>query len=137
MSALASPNESPHVLSIAAGIASEAVAIAVSKRTLANISSEIRKQITRAVDHWRRKIQKQIIKEPKVLERVKQEVSRFLLNKNKLQLFVSFLEDDSKGDVQAATAGILANLPASDSKLTVVLIEYEALPTIIKVIVAH
>jgi hypothetical protein len=43
-----------------------------------------------------------------------QEVSRFLLNKNKLQLFVSFLEDDSKGDVQAATAGILANLPASE-----------------------
>jgi hypothetical protein len=66
-----------------------------------------------------------------------QEVSRFLLNKNKLQLFVSFLEDDSKGDVQAATTGILANLPASDSKLTTVLIEYEALPTIIKVIVAH
>jgi hypothetical protein len=63
-----------------------------------------------------------------------QEVSRFLLNKNKLQLFVSFLEDDSKGDVQAATAGILANLPASDSKLTAALIEYEALPAIIKVI---
>jgi hypothetical protein len=63
-----------------------------------------------------------------------QEVSRFLLNKNKLQLFVSFLEDDSKGDVQAATAGILANLPASDSKLTATLIEYEALPAIIKVI---
>jgi hypothetical protein len=62
-----------------------------------------------------------------------QEVSRFLLNKNKLQLFVSFLEDDSKGDVQAATAGILANLPASDSKLTAALIEYEALPAIIKV----
>jgi hypothetical protein len=54
-----------------------------------------------------------------------------------LQFFVSFLEDDSKGDVQAATAGILANLPASDSKLTAVLIEYEALPAIIKVIVAH
>jgi hypothetical protein len=66
-----------------------------------------------------------------------QGVSRFILNKNKLQLFVSFLEDDSKGDVQAATAGILANLPASDSKLTAVLIEYEALPAIIKVIVAH
>lgn len=62
-----------------------------------------------------------------------QEVSVFLLNKNKLHIFVSFLEDDSKGDVQAATAGILANLPASDSKLTAALIESEALPAIIKV----
>lgn len=62
-----------------------------------------------------------------------QEVSSFLSSKNKLQLFVSFLEDDSKGDVQAATAGILANLPVSDSKLTAALIEFEALPAIIKV----
>lgn len=62
-----------------------------------------------------------------------QEVSSFLSSKNKLQLFVSFLEDDSKGDVQAATAGILANLPVSDSKLTASLIEFEALPAIIKV----
>lgn len=62
-----------------------------------------------------------------------QEVSVFLLNKNKLHIFVSFLEDDTKGDVQAATAGILANLPASDSKLTAALIESEALPAIIKV----
>ena len=63
-----------------------------------------------------------------------QKVSRFILNKNKLQLFVIFLEDDSKGDVQATTSGILANLPASYSKLTATLIEYEALPAIIKVI---
>lgn len=62
-----------------------------------------------------------------------QEVSSFLSSKNNLQLFVSFLEDDSKGDVQAATAGILANLPVSDSKLTAALIESEALPAIIKV----
>lgn len=62
-----------------------------------------------------------------------QEVSSFLSSKNKLQIFVSFLEDDSKGDVQAATAGILANLPVSDSKLTAALIEFEALPAIIKV----
>ena len=62
-----------------------------------------------------------------------QEVSVFLLNKNKLHIFVSFLEDDTKGDVQAATAGILANLPASDSKLNAALIESEALPTDIKV----
>ena len=64
-------------------------------------------------------------------------ICKSVINKNKLQFFVSFLENDSKGDVQAATTGILANLPASDSKLTAVLIEYEALPAIIKVIVAH
>ena len=56
------------------------------------------------------------------------------INKNKLHIFVSFLEDDTKGDVQAATAGILANLPASDSKLTAALVESEALPALIKVI---
>eukprot|EP01018_Ginkgo_biloba_P011502 Gb_07520 [translate_table: standard] len=70
LSALAAPDESPYVLSVAGGIATEAAAIAGSKRTLANVSSEIRKQITRAVDDWRRKIQKHISKEPKVLERV-------------------------------------------------------------------
>lgn len=89
LSALASPNESPYVLSIAAGIASEAAAIAVSKKTLANISSEIRKQITRAVDHWRRKIQKKIIKEPKVLERVKQEVANQISSASNADILTS------------------------------------------------
>ncbi|GLJ09069.1 hypothetical protein SUGI_0101140 [Cryptomeria japonica] len=72
LSALAAPDESPYVLSVAGGIASEAAAIAVNKKTLANVSSEIRKRITRAIDDWRKKIQKQM-KGKKLLERVHQE----------------------------------------------------------------
>ncbi|XP_057817724.2 U-box domain-containing protein 43 [Cryptomeria japonica] len=63
-----------------------------------------------------------------------QEISHFLLNGNKFELFVTFLEDDSRGDIQAAAAGILSTLPASDGKVTDALIKAEALPAIIQVL---
>lgn len=119
LSALASPSESPYVLSIAAGIASEAAAIAVSKRTLANISSEIRKQITRAVDHWRRKIQKQIIKEPKepkVSERVKQEVANHISSVSSADVLTSRCSNIVANlKDKEATLGSSASIPSAEN----------------------
>ncbi|KAH9288688.1 hypothetical protein KI387_032805, partial [Taxus chinensis] len=63
-----------------------------------------------------------------------QEVSDFLLFEKKFNLFVTFLEDDSRSDIQAAAAGILSTLPDSDGKVTAALIEAEALPAIVQVL---
>ncbi|KAH9292418.1 hypothetical protein KI387_042408 [Taxus chinensis] len=108
LSALATPDESSHALSVAgvsrhnlliffsaddfSGIASEAAAIAVNKKTLANISSEIRKRITRAVDVWRKKIQKQI-KDKMSLERVHQEAD--VLTSRCMNILIDFKDKEA------------------------------------------
>uniref|UniRef100_A0A0D6R3I9 RING-type E3 ubiquitin transferase n=1 Tax=Araucaria cunninghamii TaxID=56994 RepID=A0A0D6R3I9_ARACU len=62
------------------------------------------------------------------------EVSDFLISEKRFDLFVSFLEDNSRSDIQAAAAGILATFPDSDSKVTAALIKADALPAIIQVL---
>lgn len=55
LAALADPEESSFVLSVAAGIAAETAGQAASQKALASISGEIRKRITDDVETWRRR----------------------------------------------------------------------------------
>ncbi|XP_024372189.1 uncharacterized protein [Physcomitrium patens] len=55
LAALADPDESSFVLSVAAGITAETAGQAACQKALASISGEIRKRITDDVEAWRRK----------------------------------------------------------------------------------
>ncbi|KAG9451899.1 hypothetical protein H6P81_004803 [Aristolochia fimbriata] len=57
-------------------------------------------------------------------------ISAFLLESRRLETFVGFLEDETRDDVQMAAAGLLANLPKSESVLTQNLMESEAISAI-------
>ncbi|XP_010274221.1 PREDICTED: U-box domain-containing protein 43-like [Nelumbo nucifera] len=63
-----------------------------------------------------------------------QEIGEFLLMKRRLETLVGFLEDDSKRDVQMAAAGLLANLPKSETALTEKLIESDGLQAILNIL---
>ncbi|KAI5076833.1 hypothetical protein GOP47_0008898 [Adiantum capillus-veneris] len=52
---LANQDESPHVLGIAANIAADTAGLAACKKTLANISSDIRKYVTQEIESWRQR----------------------------------------------------------------------------------
>ncbi|PHT85767.1 hypothetical protein T459_07873 [Capsicum annuum] len=61
-------------------------------------------------------------------------VVEYLLKPRRLEALVSFLENDSKGDVQMAAAGLLANLPKSETSLREKLIELGGLKAIINIL---
>ncbi|KAF8388160.1 hypothetical protein HHK36_026826 [Tetracentron sinense] len=58
----------------------------------------------------------------------------FLLMQRRLEAFVGFLENDSKGETQMAAAGLLANLPKSEVALTKKLIESDGLQAILNIL---
>eukprot|EP00252_Welwitschia_mirabilis_P028107 TRINITY_DN9991_c0_g1_i1.p1 TRINITY_DN9991_c0_g1~~TRINITY_DN9991_c0_g1_i1.p1 ORF type:complete len:870 (+),score=209.23 TRINITY_DN9991_c0_g1_i1:1026-3635(+) len=62
------------------------------------------------------------------------EISEFLLKKEKLNVLFRQLENDSERHLQADIAKILANLPASDDKLNAALIQLEVLPTLMEML---
>ncbi|KAL3328963.1 hypothetical protein AABB24_036202 [Solanum stoloniferum] len=61
-------------------------------------------------------------------------VVEYLLKPRRLEALVGFLENDSKGDVQMAAAGLLANLPKSETSLREKLIEIGGLKAIINIL---
>ncbi|KAG5587994.1 hypothetical protein H5410_048428 [Solanum commersonii] len=61
-------------------------------------------------------------------------VVEYLLKPRRLEALVGFLENDSKGDVQMAAAGLLANLPKSETSLREKLIELGGLKAIINIL---
>lgn len=61
-------------------------------------------------------------------------VVEYLLKPRRLEALVGFLENCDKGDVQMAAAGLLANLPKSETSLTEKLIELGGLKAIIEII---
>ncbi|XP_068634955.1 U-box domain-containing protein 43-like [Aristolochia californica] len=61
-------------------------------------------------------------------------ISDFLLEPRRLETFVGFLEDETRGDAQMAAAGLLANLPKSESALTKNLIESDGLSAILGIL---
>ncbi|XP_015158346.1 putative U-box domain-containing protein 42 isoform X2 [Solanum tuberosum] len=61
-------------------------------------------------------------------------VVEYLLKPRRLETLVGFLENDSKGDVQMAAAGLLANLPKSETSLREKLIELGGLKAIINIL---
>ncbi|KAG6394911.1 hypothetical protein SASPL_145502 [Salvia splendens] len=61
-------------------------------------------------------------------------VVEYLLKPRRLEALVGFLENSEKGDVQRAAAGLLANLPKSETSLTEKLIELGGLKAIIQII---
>ncbi|KAL3634494.1 hypothetical protein CASFOL_021548 [Castilleja foliolosa] len=61
-------------------------------------------------------------------------VVEYLLKPRRLEALVGFLENSDKGDVQMAAAGLLANLPKSETSLTMKLIELGGLKAIIDII---
>lgn len=61
-------------------------------------------------------------------------VVEYLLKPRRLEALVGFLENSDKGDVQMAAAGLLANLPKSETSLTEKLIELGGLKAIIQII---
>lgn len=63
-----------------------------------------------------------------------QGVVEYLLKPKRLEALVGFLENDDKGDVQKAAAGLLANLPKSEVTLTMKLVELDGLIALINII---
>lgn len=61
-------------------------------------------------------------------------VVEYLLKPRRLEALVGFLESSEKGDVQMAAAGLLANLPKSETSLTEKLIELGGLKAIVEII---
>lgn len=61
-------------------------------------------------------------------------VVEYLLKPRRLEALVGFLENDEKGDVQMAAAGLLANLPKSERSLTMKLIELGGHTAIINIL---
>ncbi|XP_057783316.1 U-box domain-containing protein 43-like [Salvia miltiorrhiza] len=61
-------------------------------------------------------------------------VVEYLLKPRRLEALVGFLENSEKGDVQMAAAGLLANLPKSETSLTEKLIKLGGLEAIIQII---
>ncbi|GFQ07359.1 U-box domain-containing protein 44 [Phtheirospermum japonicum] len=61
-------------------------------------------------------------------------VVEYLLKPRRLEALVGFLENCDKGDVQMAAAGLLANLPKSETSLTEKLIELGGLKAIMDII---
>ncbi|XP_050372067.1 U-box domain-containing protein 44-like [Argentina anserina] len=61
-------------------------------------------------------------------------VVEYLLKPRRLEALVGFLENDEKGDVQMAAAGLLANLPKSEISLTIKLIELGGHTAIINIL---
>lgn len=61
-------------------------------------------------------------------------VVEYLLKPRRLEALVGFLENSDKSDVQMAAAGLLANLPKSETSLTEKLIELGGLKSIIDII---
>lgn len=61
-------------------------------------------------------------------------VVEYLLKPRRLEALVGFLDNCDKGDVQMAAAGLLANLPKSETSLTEKLIELGGLEAIIEII---
>jgi hypothetical protein len=63
-----------------------------------------------------------------------QGVVEYLLKPRRLEALVGFLENDEKGDVQMAAAGLLANLPKSERALTMKLIELNGIDAILNIL---
>ncbi|XP_073139097.1 U-box domain-containing protein 44-like isoform X2 [Henckelia pumila] len=63
-----------------------------------------------------------------------QGVVEYLLKPRRLEALVGFLENSEKADVQMAAAGLLANLPKSETSLTEKLIELGGLNAIINIL---
>ncbi|TYG55313.1 hypothetical protein ES288_D09G262600v1 [Gossypium darwinii] len=63
-----------------------------------------------------------------------QGVVEYLLMPKRLEGLVGFLENDYNSDVKMAAAGLLANLPKSETSLTKKLIELDGLPAIINLL---
>lgn len=63
-----------------------------------------------------------------------QGVVEYLLKPKRLEALVGFLENDSNGDAQMAAAGLLANLPKSETSVTMKLIELDGLDAIINIL---
>ncbi|XP_042967543.1 U-box domain-containing protein 12-like isoform X2 [Carya illinoinensis] len=63
-----------------------------------------------------------------------QGVVEYLLKPRRLEALVGFLENEDKGDVQMAAAGLLANLPKSEGPLTMKLIELDGIDAILKIL---
>ncbi|CAN4091219.1 unnamed protein product [Withania somnifera] len=61
-------------------------------------------------------------------------VVEYLLKPRRLEALVGFLENDNKGDVQMAAAGLLANLPKSETSLREKLIKLGGLEAIINIL---
>lgn len=61
-------------------------------------------------------------------------VVEYLLKPRRLEALVGFLENDDKGDVQMAAAGLLANLPKSERSLTMKLIELHGVDAILNIL---
>ncbi|KAK4586255.1 hypothetical protein RGQ29_023438 [Quercus rubra] len=61
-------------------------------------------------------------------------VVEYLLKPRRLEALVGFLENDDKGDVQMAAAGLLANLPKSERSLTMKLIELDGIDAILNIL---
>lgn len=63
------------------------------------------------------------------------EISLFLIQKKLGGIFASLLQDNARGDVQAAAAGILASLPPEDTSLTTYLTQEGVIQAIVHVLV--
>ncbi|KAA3454546.1 U-box domain-containing protein 44-like [Gossypium australe] len=63
-----------------------------------------------------------------------QGVVEYLLMPKRLEGLVGFLENDYNSDVKMAAAGLLANLPKSETSLTKKLIELDGLPAILNLL---
>lgn len=63
-----------------------------------------------------------------------QGVVEYLLKPRRLEALVGFLENEDKSDVQMAAAGLLANLPKSEIRITEKLIEIGGLKAIISIL---
>nr|XP_023871536.1 U-box domain-containing protein 44-like isoform X1 [Quercus suber] len=61
-------------------------------------------------------------------------VVEYLLKPRRLEALVGFLENDDKGDVQMAAAGLLVNLPKSERSLTMKLIELDGIDAILNIL---
>ncbi|KAL7081166.1 hypothetical protein ACP275_14G022400 [Erythranthe tilingii] len=61
-------------------------------------------------------------------------VVEYLMKPRRLEALVGFLENSDKGDVQMAAAGLLANLPKSETLLTEKLIELGGLKAIVEIV---
>lgn len=61
-------------------------------------------------------------------------VVEYLLRPRRLEALMGFLENCDKGDVQMAAAGLLANLPKSETSLTEKLIELGGLKAIVEIV---
>ncbi|KAI5421591.1 hypothetical protein KIW84_045133 [Lathyrus oleraceus] len=61
-------------------------------------------------------------------------VVEYLFRPRRLEALVGFLENDKNNDVQVAATGLLANLPKSERKLTMQLIELGGLDAIINIL---